>query len=57
MATSQAQEAKLPGELPKDKAKSFLRRTGSRLERYFEMPPTDAFTLPELWIAQTRLSS
>src|SRR5262245_60625047 len=57
MATSPAQEVKLPGELPKDKAKPFLRRTGSRLERYFEMPSSDASTLPELWIAQTRLPS
>jgi voltage-gated potassium channel len=57
MATSPAQDVKLPGELPKDKAKPFLRRTGSRLERYLEMPSTGTSTLPELWIAQTRLSS
>jgi voltage-gated potassium channel len=57
MATSPAQEVKLPGELSKDKPKPFWRRTGSRLERYFEMPSTGAPTLPELWIAQTRFSS
>jgi voltage-gated potassium channel len=57
MTTRPAQEVELPRKLAKDKPKPFLRRTGSRLERYFEMPPTDVPTLPELWIAQTRLAS
>lgn len=36
---------------------TFFSQIGGKLHRYSEMPPTDALTLPERLVAQTRLAS